>query len=276
MSEPLLAVRNLGITFRTDRGLVRAVNGIAFSVGARETVAIVGGSGSGKTTAALSILRLLPPSAKIASDSSIAFGQRDLLSLKRPALQAIRGREIGMVFQDAGSALDPLFPVGDQIAEVLRTHVPGLSSRAAWDEAVGMLAMVGVTPPAERARQYPHELSGGLKQRVMLAIALVLRPTLLIADEPTTALDMTVQAQIIELLADLRDRLGMAMLLITHDLGVAGELADRVVVMSKGEVVEDSPSALFFMAPRHPVSQGLLSAAQRSRAALSAYQQPVS
>ena len=228
MSEPLLAVRNLGITFRTDHGLVPAVNRISLSVGPRETVAIVGGSGSGKTTAALSILRLLPPSAKIASGSSIVFGQRDLLSLKRPALQAIRGREIGMVFQDAGSALDPLFPVGDQIVEVLRTHVPDLSPRAAWDEAVGMLAMVGVTPPAERARQYPHELSGGLKQRVMLAIALVLRPTLLIADEPTTALDMTVQAQIIELLADLRDRLGMAMLLITHDLGVAAELADRI------------------------------------------------
>jgi peptide/nickel transport system ATP-binding protein len=266
--RPLLRVRDLGVSYRTDTGTVRAVDYASFTVGYREIVAIVGESGSGKTATACSILRLLSASATIDPQSVIEFEERDLLALDRRSLRAMRGGRIGMVFQDTVTALDPVFRVGAQVAEVVRTHLPRETRAAAWARAVEMLAAVGLPDPEGCARQYPHELSGGMRQRVMLAIALVMHPALLIADEPTAALDVTVQAQILDLLRDLQQRLGMSILLITHDLGVVAEVADSVIVMSAGRVVETRPVTEFFARPRNPDAAALLAAARRSRLAL--------
>ena len=257
MTTPLLAIRDLRTYFRTGAGLARSVDGVSLDVGAGETVGVVGESGCGKSVTALSVLRLIQPPGRIEPGSRIEFEGRDLLTLPEPEIRSIRGRRIAMIFQEPMTALNPVFTVGDQVAEVVRVHGQG-SRREAWARAVDMLAQVGIASPAERAAQYPHQLSGGMRQRVMIAMALVLSPALVIADEPTTALDVTIQAQILELLAELQSRLGTSILMITHDLGVVAETARRVVVMYAGEVVEESTVQALFASPHHPYTEGLL------------------
>ena len=242
--------------------VARAVDGVSFDVGRGETVAVVGESGSGKSVTALSILRLIRPPGRIESGSSIVFEGRELLSLTDEEMRAVRGDRISMIFQEPMSALNPVLTVGEQIAEVVRVHSDA-GRRKAWERAVEMLALTGIASPRERAKEYPHQLSGGMRQRVMIAMALALDPALLIADEPTTALDVTIQAQILELLAELQQQLGMAILLITHDLGVVAEVADRVVVMYGGEVVERAVVDQLFAVPQHPYTRGLMAAMPR-------------
>ncbi|MEX2465844.1 MAG: ABC transporter ATP-binding protein, partial [Gemmatimonadota bacterium] len=258
MSEPLLSVRNLRTWFDTDQGVARAVDGVTFDVGAGETVGIVGESGCGKTVTSLSVLGLLPvPPARVLEGSSIRFRGEELVGAKARRLRALRGNEISMIFQEPMSSLNPVYAIGDQISEALRLH-KGLGRRAAKTEAIRLLDEVGIEGAERRVDEYPHELSGGMRQRVMIAMALSCAPDLLIADEPTTALDVTIQAQILELLAELRARRGMAVLLITHDLGVVAEVCDRVVVMYAGQVVERGTVQEIFGDPRHPYTRGLL------------------
>ena len=230
----LLSVQDLEVSFRIDqRVVVPAVRGVSFDVPENTTVALVGESGSGKSVSAMAVLRLLPENALVAARSRVGFDGVDLLAAPIERLRAIRGKDISMVFQEPMTSLNPVFTVGEQIAEVLRVHL-GLGARAARTRAVELLDEVGIAHPAERANAYPHELSGGQQQRVMIAIAIACEPRLLIADEPTTALDVTVQRQILELLAKLQGKHRMSVLFISHDLGVVGEIADRVVVMSAG------------------------------------------
>ena len=255
---PLLEVENLQTHFRTPDGVNRAVDGVSFHVEEGETLALVGESGCGKSVTANSILRLVPePPGKIAG--SIRFGGTDLLKLSERAMRDIRGNDISMIFQEPMTSLNPVLTVGRQLGETLRLH-QGLSSRAAEARAVEMLNLVGIPEPRRRVREYPHQLSGGMRQRVMIAIALACSPKLLIADEPTTALDVTIQAQILDLMQDLKRRVGAAILLITHDLGVVAEVAERVMVMYAGRKVEEAPVAALFRSPRHPYTQGLLGA----------------
>jgi peptide/nickel transport system ATP-binding protein len=257
----VLEVSDLSVRFRTTRGVVNAVEGLSFRIGEGETVAIVGESGSGKSTAALAILRLIAdPPGRIAG-GRILFEGRDILALPDHQLREVRGGRIAMIFQDPMMALNPVYTIERQVGEVLRLHA-GLSGKAAAGEVVELLRLVGVPAPAERARQYPHNLSGGMRQRVMIAMALACRPKLLIADEPTTALDVTVQAQVLDLIQSLKDRFGMAVLLITHDLGVVAETAHRVIVMYAGRKVEEGTTREIFKDPRHPYTRGLLGAAQ--------------
>jgi oligopeptide/dipeptide ABC transporter ATP-binding protein len=260
---PLLSVRHLRTTFRTRHGLVHAVDDVSFDLEAGETLGLVGESGCGKTVTALSLLRLLEtPPAFIDPGSAVEYEGKNLLALSDEELRRIRGAQIAIIFQEPGTSLNPVLSVGLQIAETLRAHRP-VSWRDARARAVELLAMVGVPDPADAVRAYPHQLSGGLQQRVMIAIALSCEPRILIADEPTTALDVTIQAQILRLLADLKRRLGMAMILITHDLGVVAGLANRVVVMYAGQVVEATDTATLFRAPAHPYTQALLAAVPR-------------
>ena len=259
---PLLAVQNLHISFPGPGGRVPAVDGVSFTIAPGETVCLVGESGCGKSITALSLLRLVPPPGRIDPGSAISFAGDDMLALPDDRLRAIRGRRMAMIFQEPMTALNPVLTVGDQIAEVVRVHTRA-SRKEAWERAVAMLASVGIADPAARAKQYPHELSGGMRQRVMIAMALVLEPGLVIADEPTTALDVTIQAQILELLRALRERTGMALLLITHDLGVVAEMASRVIVMYAGRVVEEAPVQSLFARPTHPYTEGLLGAIPR-------------
>jgi len=257
---PLLQVTNLRTYFRTDAGLARSVDGVSFTVGDGEVVGIVGESGSGKSVTSLSIMRLIPrPPGEIQEGSSIRFKGEELVGAPESRMRAIRGNEIAMIFQEPMTSLNPVFTVGDQIGEALRLH-RGLSKQEARNAAIEMLRLVGIPEPERRVDSYPHHLSGGQRQRVMIAMALSCEPALLIADEPTTALDVTIQAQILELLADLRSRLGMAIILITHDLGVIAEVCDRVCVMYAGEIVEEAPVEELFRNPRHPYTQGLLQA----------------
>ena len=262
MTEPLLVVNDLRTYFHDGGAVARAVDGVSFDVARGETVAVVGESGSGKSVTALSLLRLIRAPGRIEPASSMMFEGRELLALSEPEMRSIRGNRIAMIFQEPMSALNPVLTVGEQIAEVVRVHTDA-SHRDAWDRAIEMLALTGMASPRERASEYPHQLSGGMRQRVMIAMALVLRPALLIADEPTTALDVTIQAQILELLQRLQQQLGMAVLLITHDLGVVAEVADRVVVMYGGEVVERATVTELFDAPHHPYTEGLMSAMPR-------------
>ena len=262
MPTPLLSVSNLRTYFRTSAGLARAVDGVSFDVGPRETVGVVGESGCGKSVTSLSILRLIQKPGRIEPGSRIEFEGRDLLPLREAEMRTIRGNRISMIFQEPMTSLNPVFTVGDQIAEVARVHARA-SRREAWARAVEMLRLTGIPSPAERARQYPHQLSGGMRQRVMIAMALVMSPSLLIADEPTTALDVTIQAQILELLAELQERVGMSILLITHDLGVIAEATSRVIVMYAGEVVEEAPVGALFASAHHPYTEGLLTAMPR-------------
>jgi oligopeptide/dipeptide ABC transporter ATP-binding protein len=262
MTAPLLELDNLHTYFYTDTGVARSVDGVSFQVGAGETVGVVGESGCGKSVTALSILRLIRPPGRIEPGSSIRFEGRDLLTLGEREMQQVRGNRIAMVFQEPMTALNPVFTVGDQIAEVARIHA-GMSKRDAWQKAIEMLRLVGIPAPEQRADEYPHQMSGGMRQRVVIAMALVMNPALIIADEPTTALDVTIQAQILELMAELTKRLGTSILLITHDLGVVAENCARVIVMYAGEVVEEAPTAELFAHPHHPYTEGLLGAMPR-------------
>jgi oligopeptide/dipeptide ABC transporter ATP-binding protein len=259
----LLEVSNLTTLFHTDAGVARAVDGVSFTVAAGEVLGIVGESGSGKSVTSLSILRLLPiPPAEVAPGSSVRFRGRELLALPEREMRAVRGNDIAMIFQEPMTSLNPVFTVGEQIAEAVRLHRRSTNAEARV-RAIEMLRLVGIPDPEERARSYPHQLSGGQRQRVMIAIALSCEPDLLIADEPTTALDVTIQAQILELLRDIRARTGMGMILITHDLGVVAETCDRVAVMYAGRIVEEASVERLFADPRHPYTQGLLRAVPR-------------
>jgi peptide/nickel transport system ATP-binding protein len=256
--DKLLEVENLQTHFATEDGVVRAVQGLSFSIGAGETVAIVGESGCGKSVTSMSILRLVAePPGKIAG--SIRFQGRELLELSEPEMQALRGKDIAMIFQEPMTSLNPVLTVGRQIGETLKLH-EGLDGTQATARVVELLSLVGIPAPERRVREYPHQLSGGMRQRVMIAMALACNPKLLIADEPTTALDVTIQAQILDLMIDLKRRVGAAIMLITHDLGVVAEMAERVVVMYAGRKVEEASAAALFATPRHPYTQGLLAA----------------
>ena len=254
----LLSVENLQTHFGTPDGVVRAVEGLSFTVEAGETVAIVGESGCGKSVTSMSILRLIQtPPGKIAG--RIMFQGKDLLRASDAEMRRIRGKEISMIFQEPMTSLNPVLNVGKQIGESLVLH-EGLSQRDAERRAVEILTLVGIPAPERRVREYPHQLSGGMRQRVMIAIALACNPKLLIADEPTSALDVTIQAQILDLMRDLKTRLGSAIMLITHDLGVVAEMAQRVVVMYAGRKVEEGSAIAIFGSPQHPYTRGLLGA----------------
>ncbi|MFO0646100.1 MAG: ABC transporter ATP-binding protein [Polyangiales bacterium] len=256
MTEPLLSVRSLVTEFRTDAGLLRAVDDVSFDIAPGGTLAVVGESGCGKSVTSLSILRLIQPPGRVAS-GEIRFEGRDLLAVSEAEMRKVRGARIAMIFQEPMSSLNPVYTVGDQIIESVVLHQKR-SKREAWARAVELLKLVGIPSPDERAKAYPHQLSGGMRQRVMIAMALACEPKLLIADEPTTALDVTIQAQIMELLSELRVKLGMAVLLITHDLGLVADFADEVVVMYAGRVVERALVKDLFRAPKHPYTRGLL------------------
>ncbi|MSO76726.1 MAG: ABC transporter ATP-binding protein [Alphaproteobacteria bacterium] len=257
MNAPLLEIDNLKTYFYTRDGVVRAVDGVTYNVAKGETLAVVGESGCGKSVTAKSILRLnpSPPARNVAGQ--IRFEGRDLLTLDLDALRRIRGNAISMIFQEPMTSLNPVLTVGRQIAETLVLH-QGMSQSQATARAVAMLKLVQIPEAERRMKQYPHQLSGGMRQRVMIAMALSCDPKLLIADEPTTALDVTIQAQILDLMRDLKSRLGTAIILITHDLGVVAEMAERVVVMYAGRMVEQAPVADLFRRPRHPYTRGLM------------------
>jgi peptide/nickel transport system ATP-binding protein len=254
--RPLLEVADLRTSFKTRDGVVRAVDGISFDVDRGEIMGIVGESGCGKSVTSLSIMRLVPPPGKIET-GSITFEGRDLLQLRSEQMRSIRGQQLAMIFQQPTSSLNPVWDVGRQIGETLEIH-KGMRRREARLRALELLQLVGIPDPERRLRSYPHELSGGMAQRVMIAMALACEPDLLIADEPTTALDVTIQAQILDLLRNLRDELGTAIILITHDLGVVAEMCDRVAVMYAGEIVEQTDVGRLFRDPRHPYTRGLI------------------
>jgi oligopeptide/dipeptide ABC transporter ATP-binding protein len=260
---PILQVDNLRTWFTTDGGVARAVDGVSFHVNPGETLGIVGESGSGKSVTSLSVMRLIPsPPGKIQEGSRILFRNskgdvEDLAKASESRMRQIRGNDIAMIFQEPMTSLNPVFTVGDQIIESLRLH-QGLDKRAARERAIDMLQLVGIPIPRQRVDEYPHQLSGGMRQRVMIAMALACDPKLLIADEPTTALDVTIQAQILELLNKLQTELGMSIILITHDLGVVAETCDRVIVMYAGQVFEEGPVDDVFHDPQNPYTEGLL------------------
>jgi oligopeptide/dipeptide ABC transporter ATP-binding protein len=257
----LLEVNHLQTQFQTRAGLVRAVDDVSFHLDAGELLGLVGESGCGKSITALSVMRLIAPPGKIVA-GEIIFDTRDLLKLSNEEMRAIRGDDIAMIFQDPMTSLNPVYTVGEQIAEALRLHRK-LSRKDAHEAAIAAMREVSIPDPARRVNDYPHQLSGGMRQRVMIAMALACDPKLLIADEPTTALDVTIQAQILELLNELRKTRELAVLLITHDLGVVAEVADRVAVMYTGKIVEESPVAELFARPKHPYTEGLLRSVPR-------------
>jgi peptide/nickel transport system ATP-binding protein len=256
MSEPILAVEGLSVDIATPSGPLHAVRDISFTIGRGESVCLVGESGCGKSMTSLAIMGLLPPAARRRA-RRLAFAGQDLQALSERRLNALRGDRIAMIFQEPMTALNPAYTIGDQLIEVHRRH-EGSTPAKARERAVHLLEKVGIASAGERLSQYPHQLSGGLRQRVMIAMALMCGPELLIADEPTTALDVTIQAQILRLLADLQKEFGIALLLITHDLGVVARVADRVNVMYAGQIVESATVGELFARPRHPYTQGLL------------------
>jgi len=253
----LLEVSDLSVRFDGDDGAVHAVDQVSFTLQPREVLAIVGESGCGKSVTAMSLLKLLPPAATVTGEAR--FDGRDLLSMDARAIRSVRGREISFVFQEPMTSLNPAYTVGRQIGEVLRRHM-GLKGAAERDRTLELLELVGIPAPQRRISEYPHQLSGGMRQRVMIAIALACDPKVLIADEPTTALDVTIQAGILDLMRDLRERLDTAIVLITHDLGVVADIADRVVVMYAGRKVEEAPVEELFAHPLHPYTVGLMAA----------------
>src|SRR5205807_2719402 len=257
MSDRLLDIRGLKTHFATDDGMVHAVDGVDIAIDRGETVGVVGESGCGKTVTALSVLKLIamPPGRIVGGQ--ILWQGRDMVPLRADEMNQIRAKEIGMIFQEPMTSLNPVFTVGEQISEVIRLH-EGLKRRDALDRAIEMLALVQIPNPKRRVHDYPHQFSGGMRQRVMIAMALSCGPKLLIADEPTTALDVTIQAQILDLLQDMKSRLGMSIMLITHAMGVVAEVAQRVVVMYAGKVVEEASVEQLFANPRHPYTQGLI------------------
>ena len=257
MSDVLLRIEDLRTVFNTDDGEVVAVNGVSFDVRAGETLGVVGESGCGKSVTALSVLRLIPSPPGRIKAGRILFREEDLLRVSTERMRLIRGNEISMVFQEPMTALNPVYTVGNQIEEAIRLHQK-VDRREARRRTIAMLEHVGIPSPEERVDAYPHQLSGGMRQRVMIAMALSCRPALLIADEPTTALDVTIQAQILDWLRRLQQEMGMAIMLITHDLGVVAEMADRVVVMYAGRVAEEAPVKDLYRSPRHPYTRALL------------------
>jgi oligopeptide/dipeptide ABC transporter ATP-binding protein len=258
----LLEVQDLQTHFITDAGTVRAVDGVTLTVRKGETLGIVGESGCGKSVTALSVLRLIPnPPGRIVGGKILLEG-RNLLELPEGEMRKVRGASISMIFQEPMTSLNPVFTVGDQIAEGIRLH-QRLSKRDSWDKAIEMMRLVRMADSERRVKEYPHQMSGGMRQRVMIAMALSCNPHLLIADEPTTALDVTIQAQILDLLSQLKSKLGMAVMLITHDLGVVADTARRVMVMYAGSVVEEAPVLELFSNPKHPYTQGLLNSIPR-------------
>jgi len=262
LNENILEVKDLETYFFTEEGTSKAVNKVSFSLKKGETLGIVGESGSGKSITSLSLLRLIPsPPGKIVG-GNIYFKGEDLLSKTDKQMRSIRGNEISMIFQEPMTSLNPVYSVGEQIAEVIRLH-QNLGKKEAWQKAVDMLKLVGIPSPEKRAKQEPHELSGGMRQRVMIAMALACHPEVLIADEPTTALDVTIQAQILELIKNLQNELGTAVILITHDLGVVYESCDRVAVMYAGKIVEYTTAKELFENPKHPYTIGLLNSLPR-------------
>jgi peptide/nickel transport system ATP-binding protein len=256
----LLSVEDLSVRFETDDGQVQAVSDVAFELAPSGVLAIVGESGCGKSVTAMSLLGLLPDSAVVSGNASFDGG--DLLNCPAPRLRSIRGREISFIFQDPMTSLNPVFTVQRQIGEVLRRHL-GMSRRQARERTIELLALVGIPAPERRVDQYPHQLSGGMRQRVMIAMAIACEPKVLIADEPTTALDVTIQAGVLDVLREVRERLSMAIVLITHDLGVVADIADRVIVMYAGQKVEEAPVDELFAHPQHPYTMGLLGAVPR-------------
>ncbi len=261
-ARPVIAVEDLVAEFRTEAGIVRAVDGVSFDIAQKEVFAVVGESGCGKSTVALSVLGLLPQPAGRIAGGKVLFRGEDLVSASPARLRQVRGDRIAMIFQDPLSALNPTIRVGEQIAEVFRAHRE-IEPKVAWEQAVELLSIVGIPRALARAKDYPHQFSGGMRQRVMIAMAIALRPALLIADEPTTALDVTIQAQILEVLLDVRERFDMAILLITHDLGVVAGTADRVMVMYAGKKVEEAPALDLYRTPKHPYTWGLLGSTTR-------------
>ncbi len=256
-AQALLSVRGLTTVFDTPRGSLTAVDDVSFTVARGSTLGLVGESGCGKSVTARSIMRLIDPPGRIGDRSRIDFNGRPLMGCSESEMRAIRGRQVSMIFQEPTSSLNPVYPVGEQVAESVRHHMK-LSRRAARERALEMFTLVGIPSPRHRLGSYPYEMSGGMQQRVMIAMALSCEPKLLIADEPTTALDVTIQAQILDLLLGLRERLGMAMLLITHDLGVIAEMADQVAVMYAGRIVEMGDADHVFRHPRHPYTVALM------------------
>jgi len=254
---PLLEIRGLKTHFKTDDGIVQAVDGVDLAIHRGETVGVVGESGCGKTVTAMSVLKLIPMPPGMIVAGEIRYQGRNLVPLDNAAMDTIRAKDIAMVFQEPMTSLNPVYPIGEQIAESLRRH-EGLSKRAALEKTIEMLRLVQIPNADKRLNDFPHQFSGGMRQRVMIAMALACSPKLLIADEPTTALDVTIQAQILELLADMKARFGMAIMLITHAMGVVAETAQRVVVMYAGQVVEEAGVEQLFAAPRHPYTQGLI------------------
>ncbi len=255
-AEALLQVKNLRTSFPTEDGLVHAVENISFNVRRGEAVALVGESGCGKSVTAMSIMRLVASPGRITA-GSIHFKGRDLASLSEREMRHVRGNDVAMIFQEPMTSLNPVFKIGAQVAEAIRLH-RDVGRKEAWKQAGDMLELVSIPDPHKRLHDYPHQLSGGMRQRVMIAMALSCDPELLIADEPTTALDVTIQAQIMELLAGLQKRLGLAILLITHDLGVVAEFCERIIVMYTGRIVEEAPVRDLFSSPAHPYTRGLL------------------
>jgi len=256
MQEPILQIEDLQVSFRTDLGTVPAVRGLSYNLPKGKVLAVVGESGSGKTVQALSVLNLLPPTAR-ADSGKILYQGKNLLSMKESVLRKIRGRKIAMIFQDPGSSLNPVLTIGEQLCEALRAHQK-ISKQAARTRAAELLTQVGIKDSEKRLDEYPFQFSGGMCQRVMIAMALALHPDVLIADEPTTALDVTVQAQILKLIKDLQRKNGMSVIFITHNLAVAAQVADEVLVLYGGQCMEQAPAAELFKYPLHPYTQGLL------------------
>ena len=256
MSQPVLEIKGLKTQFQTKQGVIKAVDGVDLAIGRGETVGVVGESGCGKSVTALSILRLLPPASGRIAAGQILFNGRDLVQVRPADMQRIRGNDISMIFQEPMTSLNPVYPVGFQIQEVLRKH-QRMNKRAARDEALRVLGLVGIPEPKARLDDYPHQMSGGMRQRIMIAIALSCHPQIMIADEPTTALDVTIQAQILDLIGRLKEEIGMAVLLITHDLGVVAEICRQVVVMYAGKLVERAEVGALFARPAHPYTVGL-------------------
>ncbi len=274
MAVPLLQVENLSVEFKTDDGALRAVNDVSFGVEAGETLGLAGESGSGKSVTNLALLGLIPsPPGRVVAGRALFRGE-DLLTMKPERLRQIRGRHIAMIFQDPMTSLNPLMTVADQLTEMTRLHL-GHTARQALDHAVMMLERVGIPAAARRVQDYPHQFSGGMRQRVMIAMALSCKPELLIADEPTTALDVTIQAQILELIRELQEQEGTAVILITHDLGVMANSCRRVAVMYAGRIVEEAPVDTLFYKPRHPYTLGLLNSRPKLRADGAARLEPI-
>lgn len=261
LAQPILQVDNLHTQFHTDNGIARAVDGVSFALYPGQTLGLVGESGCGKSVTSLSIMRLLAQAGRI-TQGTISFKERNLLSLSENEMRDVRGNDIAMIFQEPMTSLNPVYTCGFQIDEAVMRH-QNVDAEVARQKTIDMLRLVGIPAPDQRANEYPHQLSGGMRQRVMIAMALSCHPDVLIADEPTTALDVTIQAQILDLLADLQQQLNMAVLMITHDLGVIAEVADHVAIMYAGQIVESGPADAIFHNPKHPYTQGLLASVPR-------------